>query len=188
MKNNKKIFLGAGVLAIIYAAFKASSISRSISFFQYSITGLKFRVSNVLKPEIIFAVGIYNPNRVSVPVTSFFGTIKNGTTILASFSNDTPVVINGQQQSTIQVAARVNALTVVASLISKKKISSVFIDGVMKTGFFDLPIQQTVSLSTLSGTDAEIGMLRMAGGRRFNKPYSSFLDFQNKRTFQKLAY
>lgn len=161
--NKKKVLVGAGLLAIIYATYRSFNLSKSIEYFQYSITGLKFKISNILKPEIIFAISIYNPNRVSVPVQSFFGTIKSGNTVLANFSSASPININGNQQSTIDVSARVNALTVLGNLIRGKKISSVVVDGMIKTGLFDLPILKTVSLSALSGIgDEEIGNVMRA--------------------------
>jgi LEA14-like dessication related protein len=165
MKKGTKWLIGGGVLAAAYAVYKTMNIQKSIEFFQYSITGLKFKVSNILKPEVIFDISVYNPNKTAVPVTSFFGTIKSGATILANFNNVSAITVGGNQQSTISVSAKINALTVILKLISGSKITSVIVDGMLKTSLFDLPITKTVTLSSLSGTDDEIGMIRRQAAR-----------------------
>ncbi len=145
-KNTMWMGLGAGVL--LYAAFHAASVKRTIKFFQYNISGIKFNLANLLKPEIIFSVEVFNPNRTSIPVTSFFGVIKHQDTILANFKNNVPVNIAGNETEYVAVSAKVNAITVLLSLIRGKKIKVLTVQGVMKTPMFDLPIANTIDLST----------------------------------------
>ena len=157
---NKKLLWGLGIGALIFAAYRASALKSGVEYFQYSLSGLKFKISNLLQPEIIFSLQVYNPNTVKIPMNDFFGVIKNdaGQT-LANFQNVTPVEIEARATSTVAVSCKVSALSVIMQIIQGKKIASLMVDGILKTSMFNMPIQKTVSLSALSGTENNIGRL-----------------------------
>ncbi len=149
--KNKTLWFGAGLAALVFATYKSWNLNQSIKYFQYSLSGLKFRLKNILQPELIFSIDVFNPNQVSVPVQAFFGTIKNGGSVVANFNTNSAVNIDGQRSANIEVAARINALGVIWNLIQKKQINSLQIDGMIKTGLFDMPFQKTVAVPALSG-------------------------------------
>lgn len=148
------LLLGGGLAAMIYAGYKGATQQETLKFFSYSISGIKVKLTNLLSPQIIFAVKVFNPNRTAIPITDFFGNINtNNGTRLATFTNTEAVNLTGQTESTINISARVSALTIIAQLITGGKISSVVVDGIIKTPVFQMPVQKTVTLSSLSGTE-----------------------------------
>ena len=170
--KNKTLWLGAGVAALVWATYKSWNLNQSIKYFQYSLSGLKFRFKNILQPELVFSINVFNPNQVSVPVKAFFGTIRNGSSIVANFNSEGEVNIDGQRSATIDVTARVNAFGVILNLIQRNKIESLQIDGMIKTGLFDMPFQKNVAVPSLSGI-GNIGKWNwktLAAMRRAKKP------------------
>ena len=151
MANKKPLFVFC-LAALMFAAYKSWNIKESIKYLQYDISGLKIRLKNLLQPEIVFAITVYNPNKTAVPVQSFFGNIINGNgMLLGSFRSESQINLAGKESQTVDVSARVSALSVVMQIIQKKKIENVKMQGMLKTGFFDMPFQKIVSLSDLGG-------------------------------------
>lgn len=159
--DNKKLLIGAGVAVAAYLGYKAWNVKHSISFFQYSISSIKFSFKNILQPQILFGIQIYNPNKTGVPVNEFFGTIKYGNTLMASFNSAGPINLSGNETKVIDVVARVNALSLVAQILAGKSYPTVQVDGMIKTSLFDMPLSKTVSTSALSGADINaVGKMR----------------------------
>ncbi len=152
--NNKKILVGSGVAALVYLGYKAWNVKRSIGFFQYSISSVKVSLKNILQPQIIFGIQIYNPNKTGVPVNEFFGTIKYGNAILANFKNVGQINLSGNETKVVEVAARVSALSLLAQIVAGKNYKAVQIDGIIKTGFFDMPVTKNVSIAGVSNNAA----------------------------------
>lgn len=155
--KNKTLLIGAGVAAAVYLGYKAVNVKNSVAFFQYSISSIKVSLKNILQPQIIFGVQVYNPNKTGVPVNEFFGTIKYGNTLLASFNNSSPINLSGNETKVIDVTARVNALALLAQIIAGKAATTLKIDGMLKTGLFDMPVSKTVSLTGIAGINEEVG-------------------------------
>jgi LEA14-like dessication related protein len=149
---NKKIW-GVGLAIAAFAAYRVWNTKESIKFLQYQIAGVKFKAPNIFSPEIIFSINVFNPNKTGVPVNSFFGTIKQNGNIIANFENTTPITLQGNQSQVIDIKANVKAISLILAVIRKQiNLKAVQIDGMLKTGLFDMPIHQTVNvLQALSG-------------------------------------
>lgn len=158
---NKKLW-GVGLALAAFAAYRVWNTKESIRYLQYQISGVKFRAPNFFSPEIIFSVNVYNPNRVGVPINSFFGTIKQGGNVIANFESTTPILLQGNQTQVIDIKASVKAISLIMAVIRKQiNLKAVQIDGMLKTGLFDMPIRKTVNvLDGLAGTDDVTGLPR----------------------------
>jgi LEA14-like dessication related protein len=154
--NNKKLLVGGGIALLAWLGYKSWNVKRSIDFFQYSISSIKVSLKNILQPQIIFGIQIYNPNKTGVPVNEFFGTVKYGNTLLANFKSTGQINLSGNETKVVDVTARVSALSLLAQIVAGKSYKAVQIDGMIKTGLFDMPISKTVNLSAVSGNDAYV--------------------------------
>jgi len=152
-----KSLFGFGLAAAAFVVYKMWNTKESLKFFQYSISGVKFRM-NGFTPEIIFAVDVYNPNKTSIPVQAFFGNIKQGTNVIATFNNTNPITIGENTTQTISITAKVKAFSLVMAIINKQvNLHKVDLEAMVKTGFFAMPIKTTIDvLPGLAGTDDEI--------------------------------
>ncbi|MFZ4056971.1 MAG: LEA type 2 family protein [Ferruginibacter sp.] len=162
-----KLLVGLGLGLVGYVTYRSWQLNNTIKFLQYSISGLKFRINNILQPEIIFSISVYNPNRTSIPVNDFLGQITAGNNVLASFKAAKPINIAGEETQTIQVSARVSAIQLVRQIFNKQKLESIQIDGIIKTGFFDLPVKRTVSISGIGERWAKV---KTPTPHQFNHP------------------
>ena len=186
---SKNLLWGVGIAAVMYAAYRVANLKKSVEFFQYSLSGLKFRISKSLQPEIIFSIQVYNPNQTSIPVNDFFGVIKQGDKVLANFKNLSAISLGSNETQTIDISAKINVVSVVMQIIRGQKINSLTVDAMLKTGFFDMPVKKEVYLSTLSGT-GEMG--RMYNRANWTRPsrlkrppvQSSFLQYQPMKNFE----
>ena len=181
---SKNLLWGVGIAAVMYAAYRVANLKKSVEFFQYSLSGLKFRISKSLQPEIIFSIQVYNPNQTNIPVNDFFGVIKKDDRILASFKNLSSISLGGKETQSIDISAKINVLSVVMQIIRGEKINTLTIDAMLKTGFFDMPVKREVSLSSLSGT-RDIGRMYNRIYRvRPRRPQKAFLQYQPIKNFE----
>lgn len=160
--SNKTILIGAGAAGLGYLLYKSWNVKKSVDFFQYSISSLKVSFRNILQPELIFGIQVYNPNKTGVPISEFFGTINYGSVLLANFRSTGPIVLAGSESKVIDVATRVSVMNVLAQIFAGTSQPNVVVNGMLKTPFFDLPIKKTVSMSSISGvntTHASVGFL-----------------------------
>lgn len=171
MDGKNKVLLG-GLVAyagILFLKYKQAPIT--LKFFQYSLKGLKFKLSKTLVPEVIVSIEIFNPNRGAVPVTDFFGTISSKGVVLANFRNTEPVNINGSEQSTITVSAKISAAALVMKIINGSLTGVLDIDAVIKSNFFTMPIKKQFDLKTgtISGFKRIRQNLKQAHTQIFHK-------------------
>ncbi len=182
--GNKKLW-GVGLALAAFAAYRVWNTKESIKYLQYQISGVKFRAPSLFSPEIIFSINVYNPNRVGVPVNSFFGTIKQGGNVIANFESTTPILLQGNQTQVIDIKASVKAISLILAVIRKQiNLKAVQIDGMLKTGLFDMPIRKTVNvLDGLAGINA-------TGHRRINKQnwQSGFLNYRMQKNARRGMY
>lgn len=144
MKGNLLAFgITAGVL---YAAYRGWNVKKSVEMFEYSVKDLKFRMEG-LTPVISFKLNIYNPNKTGVPVNDILGQVFFKGNKVASFKNTQAITLAGQEARSIEMKARVNVLNVVSSLLKKDAEKDIKVDGLMKTGWFDLPFKYNYNLS-----------------------------------------
>ncbi len=137
-------WLGLGILAAaMFTGYRIWNTNESIKYFQYSLKGLSFNLKNILQPEIIITLSIYNPNRTSVPVNDLFGVLKLKGLILANFKNTEPLNISGQETKDVVLRTRLSVLSVASSILNKTSFTEMQIEGMIKTGLFDLPISKT---------------------------------------------
>jgi len=190
--TSKNFLWGAGFLALLYGAYRVSVLKRSVEFFQYSLSGLKFRVKS-LQPEIIFSIQVYNPNQTAIPVNDFFGVIKQGDRILANFKNLSAINLGGKETQRIDISAKINVLSVVMQILRGQKINTLTVDAILKTEMFDMPIRKDVSLSALSGTEEmsrtnNLLMKTMGPRTKQRTPVqSSFLQYESANPFMMVA-
>lgn len=182
MQSKKLIGVGLAIAAI--AAYRIWNTKESLKFLQYNMSGVKFNFKNPLKPELIFAIEIFNPNRAGIPITDFFGVIKQSNTIIANFRNLQQVTLAGNQNHTIEVVARVNAINTVLSILRNKNLKFVTIEAMLKTGFFDMPIKKTINVLEGIGNIQSANFNRMHRIKRrsfLNRSFStnSFLQYGN---------
>jgi LEA14-like dessication related protein len=161
MANKTGWLVGAGIVALVFAAYKSSGISKSLNYLQYQIAGLKFNFKNWLQPEIIFSISVTNPNDTGIPVEKFFGNVKNGSSIIANFNSTSPISLAGGETATIDVSAKVNALSVAMQLLNGSKVKSLTIEGLIKTGFFDQKFTKEVAIPGMLGSvEDRVGMFQ----------------------------
>lgn len=142
-------FIVGGLVALgVYLSYRAWNIKESIRFFEYGINSLKVSLSNILQPEVLFNITVYNPNRTSVPVNEVFGVVKIKGNTISNFKNTEPININGQETKSIPIRARISAISLVATLFTKSAVNNVEIDGMVKTGFFDFPINKIIPIKS----------------------------------------
>jgi LEA14-like dessication related protein len=154
MANNKIFGVGLTIAAVAaFAAYRMWNKKESIKFLQYQIAGLRFRAPNIFSPEITFSINVYNPNKTVIPVNSFFGTIKQSGTIVANFENTSPINLQGNTSQVIDIKANVKAISLVLAIIRNQiNLKAVQIDGMIKTGYFDVHVNTTVNvLQALGG-------------------------------------
>ncbi len=142
-----KNWWGVGLAVAAFSLYRVWNTKESIKFLQYQVNGVKFRAPNILSPEITFSINIYNPNRAGIPVQSFFGTIRQGGNVIANFESTTPILLQGNQRQTIAIKANVKAISLILAVIRKQiNLKAVQIDGMLKTGLFDMPVRTTVNV------------------------------------------
>lgn len=142
---NGKLLLGLGALAFI--SYRVWNAKESIKFFQYSFSGVKFGMQGI-SPVVTLSVKVYNPNRTGIPVNEVFGVIKapDGG-ILANFKNVNAIQLAGNESAVIDLRSEVNALGIIIRLIQGKlQLPFVRIEAMLKTGLFDMPLNNQVSL------------------------------------------
>ncbi len=150
-KNTGKIVLG--VAAVVAAAMlykKATGLTKSLEFLDFSLNSVKADFSKIFSPVLVIVANVSNPNAAPVPITGIFGKASYGTTPVATFQNNTPVEIGGRKTSTVTITAKLNSLGLVASLLSIIKNpnakKAVNVDGMLQTGFFEQEFTQTINL------------------------------------------
>lgn len=159
--KNKGLLIGAGVLAVLAAGYKGWNMQQSVKFFQYSLSSFKISFRNLLTPSLVFGIKVFNPNKTAVPLNEFFGTLKYGNTLVATFRNDGPVNVNGNEESIVTINAKVNLVsTVLQQLFGNNTNAKLTVDGMLKTPFFDMPVTKIISLSEISGHSSQKGFLQ----------------------------
>jgi LEA14-like dessication related protein len=154
--KNKGLLIGAGVLAVVAAGYKSWNVQQSIKFFQYCISSFKISFRNLLNPSLVFGIKVFNPNKTAVPLNEFFGTLKYGNTLVASFRNEGAVNVGGNEESIVTINAKVNLLgTVLQQLFGNNANAKLTVDGKLKTPFFDMPVTKVISMSDISGTNTK---------------------------------
>lgn len=151
--NNKILLIGGGIAAALLLANKTWAQKESLKYFQYSLSGVRFNLKNLISPEIIFSIRVFNPNSMTIPVNDVFGNIKHEGSNLASFRNTEEITLPGRTEKVINISSRINALSILTKIITKTKVGSVEVDGVINTPMFSMPINKLVTLSSLAGTD-----------------------------------
>ncbi len=140
--------VGGIVTLGLYLSYRTWNVKESVKFFQYGINGLKLNLSNILAPEVMFNVTVYNPNKTSVPISDVFGVVKIQNNIISNFKSTAGVNINGEETKSIPIRARISALSIISTVFSKTKIAEVVVEGMVKTPYFDFPINKTLQLKT----------------------------------------
>lgn len=181
------LLIGGAVAAVIYAASRSKAIQETVKYLQYDITGVKFKVSNILKPEVLLTFNIFNPNKTSVPVQDIIGQIKASGTTIASFSNVSPITINGEQNTSVQVSARISALSLVLKIIRGESLGVLTVDALLKTGSYSIPVVKTLALKDMIGAAPVkrkgLTMKEYFKGRKTKrvKPAGGFLSYWGKK-------
>jgi len=140
------ILLGGAAIGLwLYARTKA--IQQAVKFFEYKIHSLKLKWTNILKPEIIVGVKVKNPNSVSIPITSFNGTISGAGAVLASWNSTEDISLPAHEEKLVQLSAKINALSIISNIINKKSFIKTQVEGLLTTPFFSLPVSATLDLS-----------------------------------------
>jgi LEA14-like dessication related protein len=142
-----KNFLLFGVLsAVAYAAYKSSQVKENLKYLHYDINRLRFNLKNILKPEIIIAVELFNPNSITIPVTDFFGQIKAGSDVLAHFKNLQAVNVPPRSSTQFEVSTKVSALGLLYKIIKGQSFATIDITGQMQTALYSLPLQKSINI------------------------------------------
>jgi LEA14-like dessication related protein len=169
--SSKNILWGGLAAAVVYAGYRVWNLNKSIEFFQYSIGWPKIK-PGIITTEITMPVTIYNPNKTGVPVNEFFGTLKNSSgVLLANFKSISPVKLGGNETSTVQVRSQVNTWASIVNLLKAGSLKEIQVDGIIKTGLFDMPVSKKITIDALAGFNQQ----------RRNISSSRFLHYSNHK-------
>mgnify|MGYP001163287135 CR=1 FL=1 len=198
-KSAVPIILLGGAAIGLWLFARSKAIQQAIKFFEYKLHSLKLKWTNILKPEIIVAVKVKNPNHVAIPITSFNGTISGAGTVLATWASYEDIHIGAGEEKLVQLSAKVNALSVISNIINKKSFIKTQVEGLLNTPLFSLPVKATIDLGATGITgingvedmeeysdEMAVGFLGRKYRRRFHKRFG-FLKRLNPTPIQKSA-
>ncbi len=165
MKGKHMLYIG-GAAALVWLVSRVSgNLRTTLKNLQFELSGIRFRVTNIFKPEVIVRLNLFNPNDSAVPVTDFFGKIYSGTTLIADFNLGQPVTVAARQQTSVEVSAKVSAINLILKIIRKENMAALYVDGILKTAVADIPVKKTYDVRDAVGTVNKGNLLTMR--RRF---------------------
>ena len=136
MKGKFLLLAGGGLL--LYLVSKAKAIKETVQYLEWipSAIGIKFEG---LTPVITVGMKIYNPNKTSVPVNGILGKIFYKGNPVASFTNSSPLTIDGNQTTSVSMNVRLSLFNAAVMLFTKDPSRKLEVEGLIKTSLTDMP-------------------------------------------------
>lgn len=174
--------LGFGGLAL-YALSRGKAIKETVELLEWTPDGIQFKFESG-QPTLIVRMNIYNPNRTAVPFKGFVGKLNFKGNAIASFVNTTPVTINSNEMTKVDIRFRVSWLNSLIAAFDKSTDAAISVTGLLKTGLVDVPVGMSYNFKTKAFTRK----VSLAGiGYRMANPKPRFIDAFNLHSLKQSA-
>lgn len=144
MKKFIPLLIAGG--AAVWYLLRMRNLSTNLIFI---IRNIKIKGGSVLQPNIEISIGVQNPVSVSAKLKSLIGEISIDDKIIANFSNFTPITIQGNTETIINVIATPNIIgvfNVIKDVIIKRQKGKVIkVKGTANVNNLSLPFVSTYS-------------------------------------------
>lgn len=142
------IYLIVGGIAL--AIFLGMRAAPAYAAARFSVSNIKAKIDawTLQGVRLLISLNIQNDSGVAIPVDSFMGRIRYGSTILAPINLANPVTINSGGMTTLQFQTVISYAGLAANIQeliqSGNFIGALMIDGVLTAGGVSVPVQKNL--------------------------------------------